>query len=250
MKRVAVTAVLLSMAMLLMLAPAAMGDQITITRIGGYYTGNGGEFNITPLSGALPGTLGSYNSLAIVGGGFESFCLEVNEHIGIPETVNFAVSPSAIQGGLGPSGDPISIGTALLYSKFAAGILPGYTYLGLGRPASAGALQNAIWMLEGEVAWNGSNAFIGYLLSPTGGGFASQVAAQASANGAYKVAVLNDTIPSTGGRRQDMLVLLPPPPIPSAADVVVPEPASMMLLGTGLLTLLGARHFRRKFRKS
>jgi hypothetical protein len=47
-----------------------------------------------------------------------------------------------------------------------------------------------------------------------------------------------------------MLVLLPPPPIPSAADVVVPEPASMMLLGTGLLSLLGARHFRRKFRKS
>jgi hypothetical protein len=243
MRRTSVTAIFLSMVMLVMSAPAVMGDAITITRISGYYTGSGGEFNITPVGGALPGVLSSYASVATYGGGFESFCIEKNEYIGIPETVNFTMTNSAVNGGVsGGNPDPISKGTAFLYSQFAAGTLAGYTYTTAGgnRSVSAGQLQNAIWCLEGEGSCE-SNPFLSLVDST----FGNRLAAEQANGGTYAVMALNNTTPG-GTRRQDMLVYGYRED--GGGLAAVPEPGSMLLLGSGLLGL-GSGLFRKKVRK-
>jgi hypothetical protein len=103
---------------------AAALPMLTINRISNYYSGNGGEFNIT----GTPFT-GNYDPKAIVENGFETFCLEKNEYITIGGKYYYTVSDSAIRGGVGgPSPDPISIGTAWLYSQFARGTLQNYKY--------------------------------------------------------------------------------------------------------------------------
>ena len=50
------------------------------------------------------------------------------------------------------SGDDLNAETAYYYTQFAKGILPGYDYsdTGVGRDASAGALQRLIWNIESE----------------------------------------------------------------------------------------------------
>ena len=55
-------------------------------------------------------------------------------------------------GGAVNGADPISIGTAYLYSEFAKGTLQDYAFAGTEaeREASAALLQNAIWYLEKE----------------------------------------------------------------------------------------------------
>jgi hypothetical protein len=93
------------------------------------------------------------------GGGFQTFCVEYNEHFYPGTTYWASISDRATYGSQYPTGDPISIGTAWLYSQFAAGTLgqstpspsDNYNYTsGSGRVASAGLLQQAIWFLEGE----------------------------------------------------------------------------------------------------
>ena len=102
-----------------------------------------------------------------------------------------------------------------------------YNPLG-GRSGSAGLLQEAIWCLEDETTC-GTNGFLA-MVSNRFGGLAN---AKANNNGLYRVGVLNNT--NHNGFRQDMLVLRP-----------VPEPGSMLLLGSGLL---GYPLLRRKQRK-
>lgn len=129
---------------------SAFGLTITINRFDGYYSGSGGEFNITGS-----GLNANYNSLALVNGGFETFCLERGQNVSVPMTYNAEISAGAKPGGTGASGgtDLISFGTATLYGQFAAGTLTGYNYTAgaTTRGVSAGNLQNAIWFLEQEI---------------------------------------------------------------------------------------------------
>lgn len=122
---------------------------ITVDRVPGYYYSDGGEFNISPVSGS------GYDSSVIVNNrygnpGYESFCMEVGENIAIPGTY------SAYTSQFDDRGNALTIGTAYLYSQFVAGTLSGYDYadttggMSSGRAASAWALQNAIWYLQGE----------------------------------------------------------------------------------------------------
>jgi hypothetical protein len=224
-------AVFLSMVLMLMVVPAAMGYQLDITRIGGYYAGNGGEFNITPLTGfPVSNVLSYYSSSAIVNNGFESFCVEQNETVAIPGSYNAVLNSGAVAGGVGgqtsPGFDPLSKGTAYLYSMFAAGTLNGYNY-GIGRSGSAWDLQNAIWYLEQEGGF--LTASYTTLLENTFGTIAN---AMANNNGLYSVGVLNLT--AGDGRHQDQLVM-------------TPEPGSLLLFGIGLL---GATALRRKLKRS
>lgn len=217
MKRLAAKAIVLGTAMLAMGAPKAMGLTITIDRIAGYYAGNGGEFNIKIVSGSIPNL--AYDAKAVVNGGFESFCLETTEYISPPETVTSVISGGAVNGGAsGGTPDPISLGTAFLYSQFASGVLAGYDYTAAGRVASADLLQKAIWCLEGEGNC-GTNKF----LTLAYGQFGGQAGAAANSNGAYGVNALNNSSIPGGANRQDMLVY------------GTPEPGTILLLGSGLL---------------
>jgi len=224
--------ILFVVAVLFSLTQSAIADTIKSgENWGPYQSGNGGEFTLYPSSGALVKTsyfsdqTKNFDNGSFSSGTFQTFCLEAGELIYPQKTYTAFVSRNAINGGVGPQGDPISIGTAYLYSQFAAGTLEDYSYEEAGRKVSAAALQNAIWWLEGE---GGSrNLFVLYAETMLS---LDDTAVKADANGAYNVMVLNLYL--NGSKAQDMLT-------------VVPEPITLMLLGIGLVGVAG---FGRKFK--
>ncbi len=214
-----------------------------------YSYGNGGEFRAVGNSGpssldsivnwnayststkgtvsaAIDGPTWGYNSGLAGHDYFQTFCIEYNEEFTPGASYSVGVSQKAQYGSQPPNGDPISIGTAWLYSQFAAGTLGSYTYAyGSGRSATAGALQQAIWWLEAEP--NGSDlglsgTFLAEAQAAVGGDITR------NANGAYGVYALNLGAP---GAVQDQLV------------IVVPE-ATTVIAGALLLLPLGASTFR------
>ncbi|MEI2727158.1 MAG: VPDSG-CTERM sorting domain-containing protein [Verrucomicrobiota bacterium] len=76
------------------------------------------------------------------------------------------MSPNAIST---PS-DPVSVGTAYLYSMFAQGSLSGYNY---SSTTSAGNLQNTFWFLEGDQP-SMPNTFLALLTTEFGSVAAAQ----------------------------------------------------------------------------
>lgn len=187
-------------------APVISGPTVTATQKVGYYSGNGGEITITP-STELSWLLSLYDAKARGDNDFQTFCLEAQETLADGPVYDAVLNDRAIYGGVGSEGDPISIGTAWLYHDFQLGILEGYNYTpGDGRSASAGALQNTIWWLEGEGPDPGGNLFQTMLLNK----FGSYAAAMLDNNNAYPVAVLN-LYDVTGQLAQDVLVCVPAP---------------------------------------
>lgn len=124
----------------------------TVTFQDSYGSTGGGEFivtysdfDFTPVGLGEPGS-------------FESFCVELNEHIRFSRTFYVQFSDAAVNGGVGgqePEGgnlDPLDPMTAYLYSQFVTESLDNYDYdAGVGRVASADALQYAIWYIENEI---------------------------------------------------------------------------------------------------
>jgi hypothetical protein len=114
---------------------------VYMTQQSGYYSGVGGEFTATPT-----GVAGLTNGVS-----FQTFCLEYNEHIYLNQSYDAVVNTKAINGGVGPQGDPIDARTAFLYDSFLNGTLANYDYTpGTGREQSAKALQEVIWYIEDE----------------------------------------------------------------------------------------------------
>lgn len=163
------------------LATTAFGEEVgtvRVDRIGGYYDGQGGEFTIygydvTRLSNAGYSDLARNRRDPEVASSFQTFCIEVQEHIMPPFSAAAAVDTAAIRGGGGAvdGSDPIGPETAWLYTQFATGQLRDYAYTaGTGRSNTAGALQRVFWAFEGEgggTGWNDLNAdsFYGIALS-------------------------------------------------------------------------------------
>ncbi len=239
-----------------MVTPEAMSDTIdtiTVQSVDGYHYLGGGEFTIYPSIGLQP-VLGGYadvtRNIGAGGPNFQSFCMErsegINQHGGVYAVW---VNDRAINGGLDPlepnvPGDPVSKGTAWLYHEFQKGTLSGYSYTPAnGRSFSAGLLQQAIWWLEGELSYPDDPPFDpteNYYITLVNDKFG--IDAMKDNDGEYPVSVLNLWLKDGEGfysiNKQDVLVCDP---------VNTPEPATMLLLGSGLIALGGLA--RRKFRK-
>lgn len=95
--------------------------------------------------------------------GFETFCIEKNEHIRLDRLMYVKISTAAVAGGAGgqvpnPEGgtmDPLDPMTAYLYKQFITRSLVGYNYdddgsYSYSRKDSADAFQHAIWYIEEE----------------------------------------------------------------------------------------------------
>ena len=216
-----------------------------------YSYGVGGEFNAVPNATLLSvnPTLAGYtattaNSTAPY---FQTFCIETGEEFSPGSTYNVTISYNIkFDGGLFPGGSPITLGTAWLYSQFAAGTFGGYDYTGGGgRTATAGDLQQAIWYLQGEVTGlidGGADgtAFYNAAVTALGGTINN------AANGAYDVVALNLWVPnedgSNGAASQDQFMVVPDP------ASVVPEP-SVASFGLLFLVAFGLYKARACFRQ-
>jgi hypothetical protein len=165
--------------------------------------GSGGAFIIQNVAGYN----GEYGGNGVTGDRFATFCLETDEFITLPGgPYTSFISNAAVDGGTGgPSPDPISEATSLLYYTFrTGGLIAGDT---IDTSDEVSALQYAIWALEQET-FSAVNGSIGTLSTL----YAAWATSNAVTGNFYNVRVLNLSTGST--LNQSMLTLVP---LPTAA---------------------------------
>ncbi len=198
------------------------GDSYSSIHSGGI---GGGEFRASEVSAdllAVTGNLAKYSpeTRGQINGKwyFQTFCIETTEHFTPGQTYNVTLSGQALYNGdsenqsanYGP--DPISIGTAFLYSQFAAGLLPSAVYdydYGPDRSAAAKILQQAFWALEDEGSYTMPTTIANFLSANSSivGANLTAWRSDAGANN-FGVRVMNMGLP---GEVQDHLIVVPEP---------------------------------------
>ena len=212
------TRILLLIGAVLAAASVAHANQIKVGYIGPtwstsslygpYRTGGGGEFTLNDihpdgwldLSGYVDGKTKNFGPSGI--SSFQSFSIEKSESLLPWIPYDAQLNTKAVNGGVGPAGDPISKGTGWLYSQFARGVLAGYSYDGTSpsRKSSASLLQKAIWWLEGEShGFSASNPFMVAVVA----NFGTKAEAKSDGGAAYGVSALNLTINHHWDREED-----------------------------------------------
>lgn len=161
------------------------------------------------FSGTITLTTDYGNALkAVTTGGlgiFDTFCVNAGVFANSGQTYNYVSSDTVVPVPAGASNpDPIDLGTAWLYSQFRAGTLSGYTY---GNTASATALQDAIWYLEGNAGYS-SNSFV--TEAQTALTALSLGSVTSAANGAFGVFSMTLT-DGQGNKVQPVLGMVPEP---------------------------------------
>jgi hypothetical protein len=226
MKKLSLLGVLLAVA----IAPAALAATITGTQTPGAHYADGGEITALASPPVLLGMPAPSGPPA-----FQTFCIESQVLFNNGATYNYSLTQTD------HSGHALTVGAAWLFAQFSAGTLSGYDYtIGNGRINSAGALQEALWDLQGQSIPSAfllnptidSQAGIFVAMAQTAAG--SDAAARAAANGAFGVSVINLNT-DTGAPAQDWLAI---------AQVTVPDGGmTIALLG---FALVGVEALRRK----
>lgn len=155
-------------------------------------------------------------------GSFQTFCLNSQVFVQTPGTYNYNISDTVVPGAITP--DPITIGTAWLYSQFRDGSLVGYT----DTSANNVLLQQAFWWLQSDPSGVGgavNNAFIAAAEMALN---LTDTTILADANGAYGVFALNLT-DANGNSVQPVLGMVPEP-----STIVA---GALLLLPLGVSTL-------------
>ncbi len=190
---------------------------------------NGGPFETIPVGFGSVGGLGEHGAAA---GSYLTFCLELNEPVGVGPVYDGVLNTGAIQGGIGGSPDPLDARTAFLYTAFLKGTLDdkldafnggNFNY----ETSRAGAaLQQAIWVIEEEIGSIGILGLASQLLdladdATDGGG-------EWDGMGIGNIRVVN--MSENGLKKQDQLIMIP-----------LPMPVLLGVIGLGGVLLMTRR---------